>query len=206
MSSIIFEALPYSVRIGETDYKIDADFRLMAKYEQSLLTGDRGDKEAMTKIIVDTLFCWLGNQLPKVEQLNEAIDKMWWFYRCGEPLDSRINSSGTKHTKRLYDYDIDSALIVSAFADTYGIDLVSSKMHWWQFKAYFAGLNESTRFVKVMSYRGMDLSQFKGKMRSFYADMQKMYALPEVHQTPMTLKERDEQFKKRMMQRATNRN
>ena len=112
-------------------------------------------------------FRWLGNQLPKVEQLNEAIDKMWWFYRCGEPLDSRINSSGTKHTKRLYDYDIDSALIVSAFADTYGIDLVSSKMHWWQFKAYFAGLNESTRFVKVMSYRGMDLSQFKGKMRSF---------------------------------------
>jgi hypothetical protein len=76
MSSIIFEALPYSVRIGETDYKIDADFRLMAKYEQSLLTGDRGDKEAMTKIIVDTLFRWLGNQLPKVEQLNEAIDKM----------------------------------------------------------------------------------------------------------------------------------
>ena len=198
MANIIFDSLPYSVRIGEQDYKINTDYRVMAKYEQALLTGDRGDKEAMTKVIVKSLFEWLNNTLPPADQLSEAIDKMWWFYRCGEPLDSKINSAGTKHTKRLYDYDVDGALIVSAFADTYGIDLVSSKMHWWQFKAYFAGLNEDTRFVKIMSYRGMDLSQFKGKMRSFYAEMQKLYALPEVHQTPMTLKERDEQFKKRM--------
>lgn len=198
MPNIIFESLPYSVRIGETDYKINTDFRVMAKYEQALLTGDRGDKKAMSRVIVLSLFEWLENQFPPTEYLEDAIDKMWWFYRCGEPLDSKINSTGTKHTKRLYDYDIDGALIVSAFADTYGIDLVASKMHWWQFKAYFAGLNEDTRFVKIMSYRGMDVSQFKGRIKSFYAEMQKLYALPEVHQTPMTLQERDEQFKKRM--------
>lgn len=199
MANIIFESLPYSVRIGEHEYKINTDYRIMAKYEQALLTGDRGDKAAMSKVIITSLFQWLNNALPPADHIDEAIDKMWWFYRCGEPLESKINSTGTKHTKRLYDYDIDGALIVSAFADTYGIDLISSDMHWWQFKAYFAGLGEDTRFVKIMSYRGMDLSQFKGKMRSFYAEMQKLYALPEVHQTPMTLQERDEQFKKRML-------
>ena len=79
MSNIIFDSLPYSVRIGEQDYKINTDYRVMAKYEQALLTGDRGDKEAMTKVIVKSLFEWLDNTLPPADQLSEAIDKMWWF-------------------------------------------------------------------------------------------------------------------------------
>lgn len=192
MSNLLLEKLPYSVRVGESEYEIEPDYRIMAKFEQGILTGDRGDKKAMSELLVKCLFDFYKENIPT--DLKQAVDEMWWFYRCGEPVNSKLNSVGTKHFKRLYDYDVDAPLIASAFADTYGIDIISSKMHWWQFKAYFMGLSDDTRFVKIMSYRGMDLSEIKGAQRKFYARLQKKYELPEVHQTPMTMQERDEMF------------
>lgn len=192
MSNLLFEELPYSVRVGEKEYNIDPDYRIMARFEQGILTSDRGDKKAMSKLLVGCLVDFYKGEIPS--DIQSAMDSMWWFYRCGEPLDSKINSTGTKQYKRLYDYDVDAALIASAYADTYGIDIISSKMHWWQFKAYFMGLSDETRLVKVMSYRGVDLSQFKGSQRKHYAKLQARYALPEIHQTPMTAEERDAAF------------
>lgn len=193
MSNLLLEELPYSVKVGETEYEIDPDYRVMAKFEQGILTGDRGDKKAMSELLVKCLFDFYKQNIP--ENVSSAVDKMWWFYRCGQPLDNKLNSAGTtRNYKRLYDYDIDAPLIVSAFADTYNIDIISTKMHWWQFRAYFMGLSEETRFVKIMSYRGMDLSELKGQQKKFYAKLKKKYELPETHQTPMTMQERDEAF------------
>jgi hypothetical protein len=192
MANLLLEELPYSIKVGETEYDIEPDYRVMAKFEQGILTGDRGDKKAMSELLVKCLVDFYKHNIPS--DVKEAVDKMWWFYRCGEPLNSKINAAGTRNYKRLYDYDIDAPLIVSAFADTYSVDIISIKMHWWQFKAYFMGLSDETRFVKIMSYRGLDLSEFKGKQKKYYAKLQKKYELPEIHQTPMTLQERDEAF------------
>lgn len=196
---ILFEKLPSSVKVGEREYPINTDYRCMAKFEQDMLTTDRGDRKATSQIFYNALFDFYNSNIPL--ELSEAIEKMWWFYRCGEPIDSKLNKAGTSNFKRLYDYNIDGALIVSAFADTYGIDLINKGLHWWLFRSYFAGLGDDTRFVQIMSYRGMDLREFKGKMRQRYAKLQQKYALPEVKQTPMNLQERDDLYLKKMRQK-----
>lgn len=196
---ILFEKLPSSVTVGEREYPINTDYRCMAKFEQAMLTTDRGDRKATAKIFYDALSDFYQGDIPA--DVDEAIKKMWWFYRCGEPVDSKTNKAGTKDFKRLYDYEIDGALIISAFADTYGIDIVNKGLHWWLFRSYFTGLNDDTRFVQIMSYRGMDLREFKGKLRQRYAKLQEKYALPVIKQTPMNIQERDELFLKKMRQK-----
>jgi hypothetical protein len=52
-----------------------------------------------------------------------------------------------------------------------------------------------------MGYRGMDTKQFKGKQRATYEKIKEYYRLPVVHQTPMTLEERDEAYKRRLFGR-----
>ena len=52
-------------------------------------------------------------------------------------------------------------MIYSAFYQQYHIDLAAAKMHWWQFKVLFSGLNEDTQFIKVIGYRNTDLSEIK---------------------------------------------
>ena len=194
--AILFEMLPSSVQVGGREYVVNTDFRCMAKFEQDMLTSDRGDKRTLNRIMLTALVDFYQKNIPP--ETDEAIEQMWWFYRCGEDFESKTNTAGTRNFKRLYDYDIDGALIISAFADTYGIDLVNDGLHWWLFRSYFVGLGENTRFVQIMSYRGVDLKDFKGEMRKTYARLQKKYALPIIKQTPLSPEERDEQFKRRL--------
>lgn len=197
--SILFQVLPETLQVGDTVYPINTDYRCMARFEQLLMTSDRGDRKKVAQIFAETLNDLYKGNIPK--DMSEAIDKMWWFYRCGEDISSRTNQAGTRHNKRLYDYDADGALIAAAFMDTYGVDIIKDGLHWWLFRSYFSELGENTKIVKIMSYRGMDLKEYKGKIRKRYAELQRYYALPEVHQTPMTKEERDAEFKRRMVER-----
>lgn len=48
-------------------------------------------------------------------------------------------------------------------------------------KRYLNGLKEDCKFVKIMSYRSVDLSKIKDKEeRKRYKDLQKIYALPDM--------------------------
>lgn len=197
--SILFQILPDKIQVGNVEYPINADYRCMARFEQRLMTSDRGNKRVIAEIFAEALKDFYKGNIPT--DMSEAIDKMWWFYRCGEDISSRANQAGTKHNKRLYDYDVDGGIIAAAFMDTFGIDIISNTLHWWLFRSYFSELGENTRIVKIMSYRGADLTEYKGKQRKIYANLKKAYELPEVHQTPLTPEERDAEFKRRMIER-----
>lgn len=193
--SILFDKLPSAVQIAGVEYPINPDYRVMAQFEQQILTSDRGNRETTARIMTDTLLKFYKDKLP--DDMTEAINKMWWFYRCGEDITSKNNQAGTKNAVRLYDYEIDGAMIAAAFADTYHIDIINNDLHWWLFRSYFTELGENTRLVRIMSFRGCDLRQYKGKQRQFYAKMKKKYELPVIHHTPMTLEERDRMFLER---------
>ena len=54
-------------------------------------------------------------------------------------------------------------------------------MHWWEFKALLQGLNDDTQFVKIMSYRAIDLGKIKDKEeKKRYKELQELYALPDM--------------------------
>lgn len=75
-----------------------------------------------------------------------------------------------------YDFELDGALMESAFFHQYGIKLSETKMHWFEFLALFQGLKD-TQFNEVMGYRQMDLSQYPAKMRGKMRRIKEKYKI-----------------------------
>lgn len=53
---------------------------------------------------------------------------------------------------KVIDYTIDADYIYAAFWDQYGIDLVTSDIHWYKFQALFRGLH-NTKLNEIIGYR-----------------------------------------------------
>lgn len=54
-------------------------------------------------------------------------------------------------------------------------------LHWWEFRALFQGLKDDNKIVKIMGYRGIDLSKIKDKEeKARYKKLKKIYALPDM--------------------------
>lgn len=201
MSNILFDKLPSAVMVAGVEFAVNTDFRCMARFENNMLKVKGNETLQRAKIIETTLKEFYKENVPR--DIDEAIRKMWWFYRCGEEITSVKNRAGsTKRNIRLYDYEIDGQRIVSAFQSQYGIDLTSSTLHWWLFRGYFSDLNDSCDFVKIMCYRGIDLDSIKNKReKERYRRLKMQYALPELRTAPMTKEERDMAFKARLLGR-----
>ena len=110
---------------------------------------------------------------------EEISDAVLFFYRAGESSDEKDGESGRSGNRRIFDIDYDAALLYSAFWEQYGISLASDNLHWWAYKALFAGLSEKCRLSKIMGYRAMEITaDMTAKQQEFYRKMQKKYAIP----------------------------
>lgn len=162
MSRILFDKLPSAVTVAGVELPVNTDFRCMARFENELLKDNGRDKKKRAEIFKTAMISFYEGNIPN--DLDAAIKAMWWFYRCGEPVTSSKNRAGaTRRNVRLYDYEIDGQRIASAFRAQYGIDLTSCELHWWLFRGYFADLGENCEFVKIMSYRGINLNDISNK-------------------------------------------
>ena len=69
-------------------------------------------------------------------------------------------------------------LIYAAFLQQYGIDILTTNMHWWKFKSLLDGLTNETKFMQVVGYRLMDISKIKDKNeRKRLKELQDYYAI-----------------------------
>lgn len=201
MNGILFGELPCSVTVAGEEFPINTDFRCMAEFEHKIMTTHKNDGKRNSETFINTLKKFYKENIP--HDINEAIKKMWWFYRCGESINNRINTFGnTSRNVRLYDYEIDAPRIAAAFKNQYGIDLTCCSLHWWLFKAYMSSLNSDCDFVKIMGYRSMDLKKIRNAQeRNRYKKLQEYYKLPEIKTVPMTKEERDAAFRRNMIGR-----
>lgn len=170
--NMLIDVLPKTVEIDGIEYEINSDFRTSILFE--LLTQDNSldDEEKILKA--------LELYYPKSpENINEAVEKILWFYRCGKDI-AKSSGKGKARNVQVYSYEHDDEYIYAAFLDQYGIDLQDAEyIHWWKFKAMFKSLKEDNEIVKIMGYRSMDLSKIKDKeQKKFYQDMQKFYEIP----------------------------
>ncbi|MGN9161215.1 bacteriophage Gp15 family protein [Clostridium sulfidigenes] len=170
--NILIDLLPKEVNIEGEDYKINSDFRTSILFE--LLMQDSSISEEDKIIQALELYYPI---LPK--DLNQAIEKILWFYRCGKD-EVETKNKGTGKSTNVYSYDYDDDYIYSAFLDQYGVDLQDvNYLHWWKFKAMFKSLKEDNEIVKIMGYRAMDLSKIKDKeQKAHYTKMQELYKIP----------------------------
>lgn len=170
--NMLIDLVPTTVEIEGEDYKISSDFRTSILFE--MLMQDNSISEENKIIQALQLY------YPVIpSNINEAVDKMLWFYRCGKDI---LPSKGTGKGKstQIYNFEYDDDYIYSAFLDQYGIDLQDIEyLHWWKFKAMFKALKEDNEIVKIMGYRSMDLSKIKDKEeKNYYRKVQELYKIP----------------------------
>lgn len=83
------------------------------------------------------------------------------------------------NSKPFYSFEFDGDLIYAAFYSQYGIDLATVSLHWYQFRALFAGLEETSRFAEVMGAREINLSKISDpEQKAYYRKLKAAYRLP----------------------------
>lgn len=171
--NILIDLLPEEVIIDNEKYEINSDFRTSILFE--LLMQDSSIEEN------DRIFIALELYYPVIPaNVNEAIENMLWFYRCGKDIKSHKGNCKGKSVTQIYSFEHDDDYIYAAFMDQYNVDLQDiDYLHWWKFKAMFKSLKEDNEIVKIMGYRSMDLSKIKDKeQKAYYKKMQKIYEIP----------------------------
>lgn len=168
--SILLEKLPEYVLIDGAEVKINTDFRFSIRFEQ-LINDSTLEDEEIFKRALEIFY-------PRIpSNINQAIDKLLWFYRCGKEINNKKKGNSSK--EEIFSFDYDGEKICGAFLAQYGIDLTQDNLHWWKFKALFSSLTEEHEISKIMSIRAMDLNKIQDKnMKEHYTKLKKLYAIP----------------------------
>lgn len=176
--NILIDLLPDHVEIDGKKYSINTDFRISILFE--LLMQDR------TILDSEKIYMALDLYYPQIpHNLEQAVDKMLWFYRCGkdDEDDSVKNGSpaGSGKASMIYSFEHDAEYIYSAFLDQYGIDLQDIEhLHWWKFRALFKGLKDDNLICKIMGYRSIEITNdMSDSEKKYYRKMKQIYALPD---------------------------
>lgn len=168
--NILTDPAPKTVNIAGVEVPINWDFRASIRFEM-LMDEDMPDAEKARRA--------LEIYYPTIpSNLQEAVDKLLWFYAAGKEADNAVTSH--RRATRIYSYSYDDEYIYSAFLGQYGVDLQDiPSLHWWKFRAMFAGLQADTKIVEIMGYRAMEIpSKMSREQKDFYRKMKKQYALP----------------------------
>lgn len=184
--------LPVSVDIGSKTYKIDADFRTIMNVEEIIFGKEVTDdqkkfaEEMMKEIDIeekdaianakyyDALKLFYEDNIP--DDLEEAMEKMLWFYSCGK--EDEQTKAKTKKKVISFEYDFD--YINAGFMQDYKIDLFEVDfLHWWKFMSLFSALHDDCKICEIIGYRGAELKNFDKEQRKRIREMQKIYALPD---------------------------
>ena len=137
MLDLTKKVLPSAVLVEGTYYPIHTEhyywFRFSRLIHQPKL------------MLQDVRFLYI-DKVPENEQAGfTALEH--FFYEPQE-LPRATDDGGT----RLLDYELDADLIYAAMYEQYGIDLVSTPMHWHKIRALIAGLHD-TKLTDVIGYR-----------------------------------------------------
>lgn len=167
--NLLTDVAPRSVEIEGHCYEIDADFRNCIKFENLMFDPEIPD-DTRAVLALNLFF-------PVIPQnVSEAFQKILWFYAAER---EEIKQAGAGRQKRIYSFEYDADYIFAAFMADYRIDLNSIEfLHWWKFRALFAGLKPDNLICKIMGYRAADTTKMKGEEKKLYQKMQRLYALP----------------------------
>lgn len=169
---------------------IDTDYRRMVQFELLMQNAEIPMQEKLP-LALQLVY------LQPVPDLQEAWDRLLWYYRCGQPLQTAQNQLA--QPRRMYDFEQDSQRIYTAFLQEYGIDLQSQPLHWWKFYTLLVNLPEDCPMGKIMYYRTVNPANLKGEERKQAMAMQARFALDKPAIVPP--EQRDKEFLERIRQR-----
>lgn len=171
--NLLTEPVPRVVRIAGAEVPICWDFRTSIRFEL-LMEENLPDEEKLSRAL---LLYYPKIRFPDA-QIEEAVEKLIWFYAAGK--EKTGSGESTRHKGAIYSYEHDDEYLYAAFLDQYGLDLNNTpQLHWWKFKAMFASLRSDSRIVEIMGYRSVEITpKMPREQQQFYRKMQRQFALP----------------------------
>lgn len=152
MFNILLDSLPtdYEGWLIRTDFRIGVQISL-AMSDRTLSDSDK------TAVALRLLY---GNGIPDFKTASEGLR---WFLRAGAP--ERTDLPNEKDNPAFF-WDFDSGRIWASFKATYGIDLHTAKMHWFEFCNLLASLGKETSLSNAMEIRKYPIKGLKGEERA----------------------------------------
>lgn len=116
--NLLLDRPPTKIEVGGLFYEIDADFRTGIAFELLMLDEEFTEMEKASRAI-ELYF-------PRIpEDEGEAMEKILWFYLCGQEETNREEKEKETHPQKpVYSYEYDAGSIYAAFLSQYGMDLV----------------------------------------------------------------------------------
>lgn len=163
------------VIVSGLKYRIETDFRKMIQLNDIIKDHSISNVEKVSFIV------GMFIDMPPEAVIFDAVEEFVKFVSMSSDNDEKSVKTSNKHTKRTYSFKHDYACITSAFLEVYRIDLDTiDYLHWHKFINLFLGLPETTQIKKIMSYRGINLSEIKDKdKRAQIARIQRQLAIHE---------------------------
>jgi hypothetical protein len=169
--------------------KINYDFKTSIKFNELIKGKDNLDSEDIWKALC-LYYPVLKNttdnssKQEKIlfkhmkDNLQEAVNQMFWFYGCGKDIKESNHSEGAS-SQEILSYEYDSDFIYTALLGQFGIDLSKEKdLHWWSFKAMINSLSEDTELRQRMKFRAVDITKVPKEQQEYYRKMKKAYEIP----------------------------
>ena len=134
--------IPTKVNIGGTEYQIrnNGDYRMVLDCFGALQDASLNSNERLfcsLIIFYEDINCIAD--INKFENLQEAVDKMFEFFNCGQS-----QSVGKKMRHKLIDWEQDSQIICSAINKVANKEVRAEPyIHWWTFMGYYSAVGES---------------------------------------------------------------
>ena len=168
---------------GKT-YKINLSFDTVISFYE-LLSDKHFSAEEKIEIAFEMFFGFETTNpdfaISAFEQINQYLQQK--PYGNDEDDDVSNNDMQGNLTKEVkyYSFTQDAEAIYSSFMEQYGINLLHEKvkMHWDEFKALFAGLNDKTYMSRIIQIRMRDTSKLEGQELTDAINAQQYYELDE---------------------------
>lgn len=162
----LYERLPDSVTVGKKRIRVDLDFRNVLQMLETLQRDDLTD---------------------------EAREWIAVRFVCRKPVDGVLlelkkllfADAPKKDGKRVTSFEQDAGLIRAAFRQVYGINLWTSKLHWFEFTELLQGIPEGNRYAETIGIRLREMpepTKWNAKERAWLAKAKASVALKRTEQ------------------------
>ena len=98
--NLLIDEVPTTVIIDDVEFEINSDFRISMMFELLINDPELSERERLYQALI--LYYPI---IPS--NLEAAVDKIMWFYKCGKEEQEENNntnkSSGKKTVKKIYD-------------------------------------------------------------------------------------------------------
>ncbi len=157
-----FWEMPAHLVIGGRSYPIDTDFRVGIRIRQMFWTPYyQKRQQRLIDGILQLLF--FGADVGVGADVDLLCAVLWYLMdgrMSEERIIRRLTGDGTaaeavhlSEGDAVFSYLWDMPSVYASFLSVYHIDLLTEKMHLWQFDALFAALPEETALRRMMAIR-----------------------------------------------------